>query len=62
MIENMVHTAKFTVNASVFMVRTEICFLFSVAIRYSFHSALGRLKVIAFSARPKNRDGYIKTP
>ena len=32
MIENMVHTAKFTAKARVFIVRTETCFCLSVAI------------------------------
>jgi len=32
MTENMVQTAKFTANATVFMVRTESCFVLCVAI------------------------------
>ena len=30
MIENMVHTAKFTAKAKVFIVRTETCFCWNV--------------------------------
>jgi hypothetical protein len=46
----MVHTAKFTVNASVFMERTDTCFLLSVVIAYPFPLAQ-RTKLVVSSPR-----------